>query len=315
MQFSVEPAHDDKHLIDYLLGLLPEDETERLDEASLVDDAFAARLRNVENDLVDAYVAGSLAHARRTEFEAFYLASPRRREKVEFARRFLAAVDRAATPVAVAIKPSAAQPVRFIRWWQAAAAALLVTCGALTYQNARLRVAMDDAARQVATSTQRESTMTRQLEEARAAAAQSTRVPASTNSTVSEKWPAPIGRGSDLVSSRAPVAIVLLPQTRSLVPLPTVAVARGADRVAFELRVEMNDFDRYEVALKDPVTNRTLWRSGKLTASAHDGAVAVRVSLPARLLDKQRYVFELSGVADGEQPEVSGNYVFQVAVM
>ncbi len=305
MRFTAEPAHDDKQLTDYLLGLLPEDEAERLDEASFVDDVFAARLRNVENDLVDAYVVGALAHARRTEFEAFYLASPRRREKVEFARRFLAAVDRVAMP---------AVPVTVIRWWQAAAAALLVTCGALTYQNARLRVAMDDAARDVATSTQRESTMARQLEEARAAA-QSALVPAPTNPMMSEKWPAPVGRGSDLVPSRAPVAIVLLPQTRSLGPLPTVAVAKGADRVAFELRIEMNDFDRYEVALKDPVTNRTLWRSGKLTASPHDGAVAVRVSLPARLLEKQRYVFELSGVADGEQPEVSGNYVFQVTVM
>src|SRR5262245_39749113 len=190
MRFTVEPVHDDKQLIDYLLGLLPEDEAERLDEASIADDVFAARLRNAENDLVDAYVAGTLAHARRTEFEAFYLASPRRREKVEFARRFLAAVDGAAAPAAR--PPVTSQPMRFIRWWQAAAATLLVTCGVLTYQNVRLRVAMNDATRQAASSAQRESTMAQQLEEARAANQQAG-IPAPANMSIPEKSPAPVG--------------------------------------------------------------------------------------------------------------------------
>ena len=45
---------DDRQLIRYLLGLLPEDEAQRYDEQSIVDDDVAARLRQVENDLVDA---------------------------------------------------------------------------------------------------------------------------------------------------------------------------------------------------------------------------------------------------------------------
>ena len=310
MRFSVDPAHNDKQLIDYLLGLLPEDEAERLDEASIADDAFAARLRDVENDLVDAYIVGALSQARRTEFEAFYLASPRRREKVEFARRFLTAVDRAAASAAPA--PVTVRPLRYISWWQVAAAVLLVACGVLTFENLRLRTAMNDTAQKLASSAQRERAVTRQLEEARAAIVQPPVVSAPAAAATLEKSPPLVARGSDPAPARVPVAIVLLPQTRSVGPLPTVAVARGADRVAFELRIEMNDFDRYEVALKDPITNRTLWRSGKLSASSHDGAFAVRVGLPARLLEKQRYVFELSGIADAGQAEVSGNYVFQV---
>lgn len=310
MRFSVEPSRSDKQLIDYLLGLLPEDEADRLDEASIADDAFAARLRDVENDLVDAYIVGALSQARRTEFEAFYLASPRRREKVEFARRFLTAVDRTAASAAPA--PVAVRPRRYIRCWQAAAAVLLVACGALMFQNLRLRTAMNDATQKLASSAQREQTATRELEEARAVVVQPPVVSAPANPATLEKGPSPVARGGDSAPARVPVAIVLLPQTRSVGPLPTVAVARGADRVAFELRIEMNDFDRYEVALKDPITNRTLWRSGKLSASSHDGAFAVRVGLPARLLDKQRYVFELSGIAETGQVEVSGNYLFQV---
>ena len=41
-------APDDQLLVRYLVGSLPEDETERLDELSIADDQFAARLSAVE---------------------------------------------------------------------------------------------------------------------------------------------------------------------------------------------------------------------------------------------------------------------------
>ena len=46
-------------------------------------------MRDVENDLVDAYVRGTLDADTRTRFESFYMSSPRRRAKVRFARAFL----------------------------------------------------------------------------------------------------------------------------------------------------------------------------------------------------------------------------------
>ena len=84
-----EPARDDDELVGYLLGELSEEDAERLDEMSLVDDEFAARLRLVEDDLVDAYAGGRLSGERLKRFESFYLASPRRREKAAFAKRVL----------------------------------------------------------------------------------------------------------------------------------------------------------------------------------------------------------------------------------
>ena len=49
---------------DYLLGQLPESETERLDELSITDDECAERIRAVEHDLVDAFARGELAGSR-----------------------------------------------------------------------------------------------------------------------------------------------------------------------------------------------------------------------------------------------------------
>jgi len=93
---------DDRHLTQYLLGSLPSEETERLDELSIADDDFAAKLNSAEKDLVDAHVRGELPAADAHHFKSAYLSSPKRREKVRFAETFLSFERRAATqPVAV----------------------------------------------------------------------------------------------------------------------------------------------------------------------------------------------------------------------
>ena len=98
MPVSCESIPDDRQLVRYLVGLLPEEEAERLDEQSIVLDEVAARLSCVENDLVDAYVSGALEADILERFESFYLTSPQRCEKVKFAERFLAALERLRTP-------------------------------------------------------------------------------------------------------------------------------------------------------------------------------------------------------------------------
>src|SRR5262245_27563546 len=97
MPVPFDRVYDDQRLVRYLLELLPEDERDRLDEDTIVDDDLAARLRIVEDDLVDAYASGTLAGETRERFESRYMQSPRRRERVRFAGNFLRAVDRAAS--------------------------------------------------------------------------------------------------------------------------------------------------------------------------------------------------------------------------
>jgi len=73
-------------IVQYLLGALPEAETERLDQLSVADDEFADTLMAVEADLVDAYVAGSLAAEDSKRFLTHYLLTPRRRQKLDLAQ-------------------------------------------------------------------------------------------------------------------------------------------------------------------------------------------------------------------------------------
>src|SRR5258708_2841516 len=81
-----EQLRPDEQLVQYLLGTLPENESEPLDALSIVDDAFALRLAAVENDLVDSYVRGELSGETSERFESFYRDSPARREKLSFAK-------------------------------------------------------------------------------------------------------------------------------------------------------------------------------------------------------------------------------------
>jgi len=116
-------AYDDELLIAYLLGAISPDQAERLDELSVADDDFAARLGAVENDLVDAYVRRELPPDRLELFRTAYLASPKRREKVAIAE---ALAERSGAP------PAAVRPmIAFPKWAFAAAACLLASAGGL----------------------------------------------------------------------------------------------------------------------------------------------------------------------------------------
>lgn len=302
---------NDSQLNRYLLGLLPDEEADRLDELSIVDDEVAARLRAVENDLVDGYVRGTLDADVLKPFEAHYLASPRRRQKVTFARRFLGAVDRASArddsaarttqhaPVA-APPPAAAvesAPLRAGRsWLPLAAAALLLACGVLVLQEARLRRDLAVAQQVSAGMDERARTLAAQLEQQRAA-----------NDAL----------GRDLDRARAPqalatIALVLAPPTRAAGPVPAIAVMPGATTVRVDLRLESNDFGRYDVALRDPASNRVIWRMPSLVAVTSRRGAAVSVSVPAALLKPQHYSLELSGHTAAGAGEVIGSYAFEI---
>lgn len=91
-------TYDNQMLRGYLLGSLPADETELFDEMSFTDDRFADELSAAEKDLTDEYARGELSGVELEKFKSYYLASPLRREKAEFARAFQIFGEKTATP-------------------------------------------------------------------------------------------------------------------------------------------------------------------------------------------------------------------------
>ena len=63
----------------YLLGMLPDTETEELDLRVMSDEAFSDELRLAEHDLVEDHLEGGLSKQESTLFKSAFLTSPERR--------------------------------------------------------------------------------------------------------------------------------------------------------------------------------------------------------------------------------------------
>jgi hypothetical protein len=290
--FGRAPRLDDR-LTRYLLGALPEQETEELDEQSVVDDDFADRLRVAETDLIDAYVRGTLPAETRERFESEYLASPARRARVELAKRFLDAVDAAAPSQALA-HPAA--PKRFVPWAFAAAAILLLSTGVLLVRNVKLSREMGNAVARAADADRR-------------AAALALRVSEEQNAANAARQELSAARA---IPQEGGLALVLAPETRGTAPAAVIALPPDSTVLPLDLRLDTAASPAYEVALKDPATNGTVWRGRAGAASAIRPPTLVSVRVPAPLLKAQHYSLELYEQRNGRPGAFIASYAFEV---
>ena len=74
----------------YLLGALDEEQHERLEQRLLLDEALLEELSRAENDIIYEYLSGALSGQDAARFRDHFLATPERRQKLEF---FSALVD------------------------------------------------------------------------------------------------------------------------------------------------------------------------------------------------------------------------------
>jgi len=130
MSLARGESPDDQLLVRYLIGSLPDEELERVDELSITSDDVAFRLRTLEHDLVDAYVKGELTGETLDLFRSHYLSSPAKRERVRFAetlRSYQTKPAAAASSLpATSFARGSAWPRAVLQWGLAAAALLLL---------------------------------------------------------------------------------------------------------------------------------------------------------------------------------------------
>ena len=70
----------------YLLGDLPEQELERVEERLLTDREFCEEVSMARTDLLDDYVGAVLNPQERQQFETYFLSTPKNVQRVEIAR-------------------------------------------------------------------------------------------------------------------------------------------------------------------------------------------------------------------------------------
>ena len=318
MSSQDKSAYDDQLLTRYLLGTLPAEEAERLDQLSIVDEELAARLSAVEYDLVDAYVRGEARGEDLARFESFYLSSAKRREKVRFARALLEREGGAATAPATVIrtvvsparepdkKPSPRRSVvsRPAYQWGlvGAAAVIILVAGYLLLDNVRLQRQVNESRARQSEFDRREGDLRSELDQQRTA-----------NAQAQQELQRLRGLQSNLDQLTA-VPLVLLPPSRSVSAVPTVSIKPGTDLVVLLLTLESDDFPVYRVVLRDPATKQPLWRSASMSSTSAGEKKAVSVSVRAGLLKQQNYIAELTGVPARGNPELIGGYPFRAVL-
>jgi len=320
VEHSVTDIPNDPRLSRYLLGSLPAEEAERLDELSVTDDEFAARLNEAENDLVDAFARGELSAEAAEQFKKAYLSTPGRREKVRFAETFfsLQQRNRTASPAAVASVlpaekhkhrwPFFSTPWLFTQWGFAGVALLLfVSTGYLAMSNFRLRQRIDRSEQARVSAEQQEQDLRHQLETR--TAANPTAFGPETTQPADDSLLGKLKLGKLRVA-----AFVLLPSLRDSSSPPSVAVSSDTDLVVIKLQLEANDFPSYRVAIEESATRRSLWTSSDLKPFLDGEKHFVSFAFPPKLLNPQNYMVQLKGVLANGAAELVSTYPFKGVV-
>ena len=322
------PTKNNQTSREYLLGALPEAETEGFDELSVTDDEFAESLQVAETDLVDAYVLGELTGADLERFKTHYLASPLRREKVDFAKVLQSVGEQELSGSLV--KPAAAPtrrgrfaswggfftPSPILQWGLAAAAlAMLIVGGWFAVENIRLRQQVSQTAERRNQLLQREQDLQKELENQQALNSQTeqelARLREERERLEQELKQAQAG-AKPSPSEGAIVSLILTPPLRNSGQLPTLSLRPHTNEVAAQLQLEAADYSVYRVVLIDPANNQTLWRSGSLRPRIQGTRKAIAVSFRTGLLKAQNYVLQVSGIQAGGSAEIVGDYPFRV---
>jgi hypothetical protein len=283
MPSQEESQYDDRAVLQYLLGTMPPANACRLDELSIADDHFAARLSAAENDLVDSYVRGELTDEVRARFHAYYLTSPSRREKVRFAQSLRSLTDRTEEASVRGVAPQRRVWFSPAFAFAVTACCMLLAAGYLQYENEQVK--------QQLVRAQRELTVQRPIPETHSA---------------------PPPAASPNPTPPTMMALVLSPETRGIGPAATIALSPGAENAEFDLELESGEFTEYRVDLVDPAANTTVWRSGKLEAASRGGSKFVPVRVPATLLKSRHYSLQLTGVPTQGAGELLSAYTFRV---
>jgi anti-sigma factor RsiW len=123
-------AIDDRTLVDYLLGRLPEPQRALTEERIFMEATIEEDMLATADDLIAAYLKGTLPPDDRTRFESHFLAVPRHQQRLAFMRDLGSAVEQVARSGRAGPeedKPATLPHQR--QFWLVAAALILVVAG------------------------------------------------------------------------------------------------------------------------------------------------------------------------------------------
>jgi hypothetical protein len=266
----------------YLLGEVSDDERSEIEQSYFADDAVFDQLIDVQNDLVDSYVRGTLPAADRKRFEERFLTTGSGVDRVEFAR---------ALKEKIAARSS--RKTGRVRLLAIAASVVIVVIVAAWMTFTLQRRTQPPIANSPPKAPQQQRTTS------------PTPVQAQTQTAPLQSRPP----ASALITT-----VLLTPGGTRESDAATPLVLRPAPQfVRVELVLEDDRYDSYAAELQD-VEGRVLWKAHSLRATTAPSGRMVAVSVPAKLLPPGDYIVVLQGIDRGEASEIN-NYTFTVMAL
>ena len=276
---------DDELLRSYLLGKLPEEESERLERRLLAEDDLFELSEAVEADLLAACDRGELAAGERDHVLRRLASSPSGRERLALVRALNALASASVHPSAAAILPfkeRAGAPPRPARYrWAALAAGVLVTAG-LSWIALRPPHG-GESARWIPRET-----------------------PAPAH-PVPQPAPGALARATPQAPKPPePVKAVFqlaLASLRGAEGPEKLRIPAGATNVELQISVEgMAGLKSFQLSVRDRKADTTVWKD-TLEPTVLHGVNVLVIDLPAATLTPGTYEIEARGLAPGREPE------------
>lgn len=310
---------DDKIMIEYLLGNLSEDERIQLQERFLTDNDCFEQLQAVEEDLIDDYVRHKLSKADRRRFERYYLVTPARREKVDFAvdlKKTLAVPWWQAWRLFLRDKwriflEFIAAPSPAVRWVFAVGAIFLfLGTSWLVIETTKLRGELEQFKTEQLALVQREQELQAQVNQARG---RSEQLAEQLEREKEQRAQLEQQLTNPSIAQPTVVAFVLTASVlRSAEKTRPLVIPRGASFVQLQLDLESRiDYKSYRVVL-ETAAGEEIWSQDLPAARATKAGRAVVLRLPALVLDEGDYLLKLNGANAAGVFEEVDEYFFRV---
>jgi phage terminase Nu1 subunit (DNA packaging protein) len=326
-------SHTDNHshIVNYLLGRLPESELDELESRYLHDEDLFQELQEIEDELIDDYASGVLPTEQKKSFEEYFLRSAERREKLTFAQAMTkrAIAWQQQTVLAVEAREPAEstssgekrrgsklweKPVPAWRQWAAVAAALVfaIGSGTLWLRNRELRrqlVAADTNNEKLRREAEVQSTITAEKKAELSAEQKQSQM---LETQLEQLQTSTVDEIHDVIVNVALDIGYLVQITRGgEKKVKTLDVPANTRLLRLSLEVGEAPFESFNLLLRRG-DESIAWRRSGLKAREIGNRRKLNLTLPAENLNNAEYDLIITGVPAEGDAELVGHYYLKV---
>jgi hypothetical protein len=294
----------------FLLGNVSDAEREAIEDSFLTDEESFAALEIVEDELIEDYLRGDLSGAERKLFEAAFLQTAARRERVSRMKMLL---DEASARKRAAVSPTEKTSfgeslTAFFKKWQTAFAAFaFVLFAALV---AWLFIRQSEKTPEIVKNEPELKSSPANV------SSPETNAPVNSNlfaanedksNSAAKPTPQPTPKKQPSPKSETTLAFFILKPggIRGGASENRLSVAPQTNQIALRLDLESNNYTFY-TARVTTIDGATVFTSARLKSNKK----SVLLQLPIRKLPRGDYIVELSGINPEGQSESVNDYAF-----